>query len=139
MATNLLRPSWGQLDSHELRILLAERIGNPGQYDGREANPNRLYLPLAGAQCRVVLTFHGREIVSVEPGVDFDAAQWDAIAQEIETSVLTGSAKVGRDYSFSSYRVQGSWRGPRSGVQILPPHPEAPLVPYEMGEHPFIL
>jgi len=47
--------------------------------------------------------------------------------------------KVGRDYSFSSYRVPGSWRGERSGVQIMPPHPEAPLAPYEIGEHPFIL
>jgi len=139
MATNLLRPSWGQLDSHELRILLAERIGSPGQYNGREANPNRLYLPLAGAQCRVVLTFRGREIVSVEPGEGFDAAQWDALAEEIETSVLTGPTRVGRDYCFSSYRVQSSWQGPRSGVQILPPPCEAPLVPYEMGEHPFIL
>ena len=57
MAPNLLRPTWGQLNTHELRILLAERVGRPGQYDGREANPNRLYLPLAGSQCRVVLTF----------------------------------------------------------------------------------
>jgi hypothetical protein len=139
MAINLLRPTWRNMNSHELRILLAERIGRPGQYDGRDANPNRLYLPLAGAQCRVILTFCGREIVSVEPGQGFDAAQWDSIAEEIETSVLTGPTKVGRDYSFSSYRVQGSWRGERSGVQILPAHPEAPLVPYEMGEHPFIL
>lgn len=127
MATNLLRPSWGRLDSHELRILLAHRIGQPGQYDGREANPNRLYLPLAGAQCRVVLTFCGREIVSVEPGQGFDQAQWDAIANEIETAVLTGPVIVGREYSFSSHRVQGSWHGPRSGVQILPPHSESPL------------
>src|SRR6266446_378691 len=114
MATNLLRPTWGHLNTHELRILLAERFGRPGQYDGREANPNRLYLPLAGAQCRVVLTFRGREIVSVEPGLGFDTAQWDAIVEEIETSVLSGPTKVGRDYSFSSYRVPGSWRGERS-------------------------
>jgi hypothetical protein len=59
MAANLLRPSWGRLNSHELRILLAQRIGQPGQYDGREANPNRLYLPLAGPHCRVVLQRDG--------------------------------------------------------------------------------
>jgi hypothetical protein len=139
MATNLLRPSWGQLDSHELRILLDNRIGGPGQYDGRETNPNRLYLPLAGPQCRVVLTYRGQQITSVEPGPGFDAAQWDAVAEEIETSVLTGPTRVGRDYSFSSYRVQGSWRGERSGVQILPPHPSGPTPPCEMAEHPFIL
>jgi hypothetical protein len=139
MATNLLRPGWGQLQSHELRILLAERIGGPGQYDGRDANPNRLYLPLGGAECRVVLTFSGLQIVSVEPGQGFDAAQWDGLAEEIEASVLTGPTKVGRDYSFSSYPIQGSWRGARSGVQILPPHPNAPKPPYLMAEHPFIL
>ncbi len=139
MATNLLRPSWGRLDSHELRILLAHRVGQPGQYDGRVDSPNRLYLPLAGAQCRVVLTFCGRGIVSVEPGQGFDQSQWDAIANEIETSILTGPMMIGREFSFSSHRVQGSWHGPRSGVQILPADPESPLAPVEMAEHPFIL
>ena len=139
MATNLLRPSWGRLDSHGLRILLAHRVGQPGQYDGRVDSPNRLYLPLAGAQCRVVLTFCGRGIVSVEPGQGFDQSQWDAIANEIETSILTGPMMIGREFSFSSHRVQGSWHGPRSGVQILPADPESPLAPVEMAEHPFIL
>jgi len=139
MTTNLLRPSWRQLDSHELRILLDNRIGGPGQYDGKETNPDRFYLPLAREQCQVVLTYHDRQIISVEPGPAFDAAQWDGIAHEIETLVLMGPIRVGRDYSFSSYRVAGSWRGDRSGVQILPPHPDAPTAPVEMAEHPFIL
>jgi hypothetical protein len=139
MRTNLLRPNWGQLDSHELRILLDNRIGGPGQYDGREANPDRIYLPRARAECRVALAYCDRQIVCVEPGPAFDAAQWESIAKEIETSVLTGPTKVGRDYSFSNYRVQGSWQGERSGVQILPPHPDAPTAPVEMAEHPFIL
>jgi hypothetical protein len=46
---------------------------------------------------------------------------------------------VGREYSFSSHRVQGSSHGPRSGVQILPADSESPLAPVEMAEHPFIL
>src|SRR5262245_20309980 len=137
MATNLLRPGWGRLDSHELRILLDNRIGGPGQYDGRATNPDRFYLPLARAEWRVVLTYCDRQIVRVEPGPAFDAAQWESIASEIETSVLAGPTRVGRDYSFSSYRVQGAWRGERSGVQILPPHPQAPVAPFEMAEHPF--
>ena len=126
MATNLLRRDWGALKSHEFRILLAQRVGQPGQYD-RVESPYRLYLPLAGAQCRVVLTFNGREIVSAEPGQGFDQSQWDAIANEIETSILRGPMIIGREYSFSSHRVQGSWRGPRSGVQILPCDPGSPL------------
>jgi hypothetical protein len=47
MATYLLRPAWGHLDSHEPRILLDNRIGGPGQYNGQPADPDRLYLPLA--------------------------------------------------------------------------------------------
>lgn len=139
MATNLLSPNWGQLDSHELRILLANRIGQPGQYDDRKANSNRLYLPLAGAQCRVILTFCGREIATIEAGEGFDQSQWDLIVHEIETSVLTGPKVIGCEYSFAGHRVNGSWNGPHSGVQILPPHPESPVAPIETAEHPFIL
>src|SRR5262249_43742969 len=53
--------------------------------------------------------------------------------------VLTGPRAVGRDYSFSSHRVHGSWIGSRSGVQILPPDPASPTAPFELAEHPFIL
>ena len=35
--------------------------------------------------------------------------------------------------------MAGSWRGKRSGVQILPPPEDAPRAPFEMAEHPFIL
>jgi hypothetical protein len=139
MASNLLRTTWTQLDSHELRLLLNERIKGPGQYDGREANPHRIHLPLAGSDCLVTLTYSGQVIASVEPGQAFDQSRWDAIAEEIETRVLTGSEKIGREYSFCSHRVLGSWRGDLSGVQILPPHPEAPTAPNECADHPFIL
>jgi hypothetical protein len=139
MVENLLRESWANLDSHELRLLLDARIGGPGQYDGRDANPNKLYLPLARASCRVALTFRGKKIVAVEPGPAFDATEWEKIANEIENAILVGPPKVGREYSFSNFRVPGSWRGARSGVQILPPSPEAPRAPVEMAEHPFIL
>jgi hypothetical protein len=139
MAANLLRAGWGQADSHELRILLDARIGGPGQYENRAEDPDRIYLPLAGEQCRVVLGYGHRRIVSVEPGPAFDAAEWDRIAEEIETWILTGPIKVGRDYSFSGYRVNGSWRGQRSGVQILPPPSDAPRARVERAEHPFIL
>lgn len=136
---NLLRAEWGQLDSHELRILLNERIGGPGQYDSQATEPDRFYLPLARENCRVVLKYRDRRIASIEPGSAFDSAEWERIAEEIEISVLTGPTKVGRDFSFCSFRVQGSWRGERSGVQILPPPPDAPSAEVEMAEHPFVL
>jgi hypothetical protein len=139
VSTNLLRPSWGQLDSHELRILLDNRIGGPGQFENRAADPSNFCLPQAGPTCRVVLRYCDHRIVSVEPGAAFDQAQWEAIADEIETAVLAGPVKTGREYSFSSYRVEGFWRGPRSDVQILPPHAESPRAPCELAEHPFIL
>jgi hypothetical protein len=61
------------------------------------------------------------------------------IRDEIETSILVGPPKVGRDYSFSSLPVNGSWRGNRSGVQILAPPADAPQSPFKKAEHPLIL
>jgi hypothetical protein len=133
---NLLRDSWADLDQRELGIVLKEHLtGSQGQYDGKL---DVFYLPLAREQCRVALRYHDDKIVAIEPGEAFDGAQWDAICAEIETSVLKGPRKVGRDISFSTHLVKGSWRGPKSGVQILPPPDNAPLAG-EGGENPFIL
>ena len=137
MTTDLLKRGWTDLDSAELRFILLECIGKPGQYHDRESNPNTFYLPLAGSSCRIKLTFSdSKQIVAIEPGPAFDAAQWKQVVEEIER---IGPSKVGRDCSFSSFRVAGSWRGKRSGVQILPPPADAPRAPFEMAEHPFLL
>jgi hypothetical protein len=136
MPENLLRNTWGALDQSDLRLLLQERIGRPGQYDGAE---DVLHLPLAREKCRVSLTFKGNTIVAIEQGAAFDRRQWDDICSEIEGPILKGPRKVGRDLSFSAYRVNGSWRGERSGVQILPAPDNAPRAPQEMAQHPFIL
>src|SRR2546428_13619648 len=114
MATDLLQSGWTDLDSAELRFILLERIGGPGQYDGRDSYPNTFYLPLAGSSCRIKLTFSDKQIVAIEPGPAFDKTQWEQVVEEIET---TGPTKVGRDCSFSSFRVSGSWRGNGSGLQ----------------------
>ncbi len=137
MTTDLLLSGWTDLDSAELRFILLERIGRPGQYDSRDSNPNTFYLPLAGSSCRIKLTFSdSNQIVAIKPGPAFDAAEWEQVVEEIER---TGPYKVGRDCSFSTFRVDGSWRGKRSGVQILPPPADAPRAPVEMAEHPFIV
>jgi hypothetical protein len=139
MATNLIRPEWENLDSAELRLLLDEHIGGPGQYDSRDAGPNTLYLPLARASCKIKVTFRNGKIVKAERGPAFNATEWERICEEIEESIHPGLLKVGREYSFSRFRVQGSWRGIRSGVQILPPPENAPRAPVEQADHPFIL
>ena len=141
MTDNLLRDSWTDLDTFELRLLLDKRTGGPGQYDDRSSNPNKLYLPLAGSSCRIVITFREKEnkITAIEPGEEFEVAGWEQVSKEIENSILAGPMKVGRDISFSGFRVPGSWRGKRSGVQILPPPDDAPRAHVEMAEHPFIL
>src|SRR5437588_12382453 len=106
MATDLLQSGWTDLDSAELRFILLERIGRPGQYDGRDSNPNTFYLPLAGSSCQIKLTFSDcKQIVAIEPGPAFDAVQWEKVVEEIER---TGPYKVGRAVSFSSFRVAGS-------------------------------
>ena len=136
---NLLSDRWKEVDSYELRLLLEKHFGGPGQYDGRLENPNKFYLPLAREKCQIALTYRDERIVAIEPGAAFDGDKWNRSSKEIEESLLDGPAKVGREYSFSSYRVRGSWRGARSGVQILPPPDNAPRAPVEMAEHPFIL
>jgi hypothetical protein len=137
MATNLYQATWDDLDAGELRFILLECIGKPGQYDGLPEDANTFYLPLARDECQVKLTFsRGKQIVAIAPGPAFDAARWARAVKEIER---TSTRKVGRDWSFSSFRVNGSWRGARSGVQILPAPKTAPAAPVEMAEHPFIL
>ncbi len=137
MTGNLLRDTWASLDSAELRLLLSERISGPGQSDGQ--NRNMLYLPLADSTCRIVLTLRDGKISSIASGQAFNVGEWERICEEIEKTILVGPPKVGREYSFSSFRVLGSWRGNRSGVQILPPTAHTPRSPIEMAEHPFIL
>jgi hypothetical protein len=135
MAENLLRNTWGALDQADLRLLLKERIGQLGQYDGEE---NVIHLPLARETCRVSLTYKGSKIVAIEPGAAFDRQEWDRICAEIEGSILKGPRMIGREFSFSTHRVDGGWRGERSRVQILPPPEGAPLT-HEGAENPFVL
>jgi len=136
MPKNLLQETWADLDQADLRLLLQERIGRPGQYDGAA---DVIHLPLAQEECRVSLTYDGSKIVAIEPGQAFDQKEWDQICAEIEGPVLHGPRKVGREFSFSSFRVNGSWRGDRCGVQILPAPEGAPQPPQEIADHPFIL
>lgn len=137
---NLLK--WPDLDSDELRILLHERIGGPGQADLADIGSRKaikFYLPMAGPTGRVVLKFKDKKVVAIERGQAFDTTEWEQISNEIEHSILEGATSVGREYCFSGRRVTGSWRGERSGVQILPAPADAPIAPVELADHPFIL
>lgn len=123
------------LDPTEVRLLLKEYVPGIGQHDGR--TPRTLFLPSAGASCRVKVTYNkGGRISSLTEGPAFDATEWEKMSNPANT---VGPSRIGRDYSFSSFRVDGWWRGHRSGVQILPPSDDAPRPPFERGEHPFIL
>jgi hypothetical protein len=135
MAENLLRDSWAELDQTDLRLLLQERYGQSGQYDGDE---NIIHLPLAREQCRVSATYKGAKIVAIEPGLAFDRQQWDQICAEIEGPIMKGPLRVGREISFNTKGVGGWWRGERSGVQILPAPESAPRA-NEGADNPFIL
>src|SRR5262249_3501492 len=137
-APNLICPTWANLDSHELRLLLDARVGGPGQYDDRENNPNTLYIPIGRSSCRLILTYDNGRIVAIAPGAAFDSDEWERIRAEFENSVLGGPMKVGRNWSFSSSRVQGFWRGSRSGIQLLPPPTGTPQAPVELAQHPFV-
>jgi len=136
MESNLLRPEWSDLDSTELLFILLELVGRPGQYDGLTTNPNIFFVPLAGAASHLKLTFSDKkQLVAIARGPAFDPAEWERVSKLIDG----GRVEVGREFSFCSFRVNGSWRGERSGVQILPPPPDAPIAPDGMAENPFIL
>jgi hypothetical protein len=87
MAENLLRDTWADLDQADLRLLLEERIGGPGQYDG---NLYVLHLPQAREKCRISLTYKGNRIVAVEPGAAFDRSEWGAFAQRSKVQFSEG-------------------------------------------------
>jgi hypothetical protein len=137
MAENLLRDTWADLNREDLRLLLKERIGEGrfGQYDGDE---NVIHLPLAREKCRVSLSCKGAKIVAIKPGTAFDRQEWNDICAEIEGPILKGPRKIGREFSFSTHRVDGWWRGERSRVQTLPPPEGAPLT-CEGADNPFVL
>ena len=137
MPNNLL--IWPNLQPTELLILLHEHMGGTWQGDISVRKPSKLYIPMFGPTCQVMLRFDGPKIDTIEPGQAFDRRQWEQISNEIENSVLKGPTGVGRECGFSGRRVTGSWRGKLSGVQILPPPGDLPRVPSSFGDHPFIL
>jgi hypothetical protein len=139
MPPELLKEHWRELNSYDLRLFLEDRIGGPGQVDREQGKPNTLYLPAARTACRIAVAFDSNGIISISPGQAFDPGEWQRVSDDLETLLLANTPKVGRDYSFSSFRVNGSWRGASSGLQILPPPSSAPRAPVEMADHPFIL
>jgi hypothetical protein len=139
MTENLLKDEWAEADPIELRTFLSTRLGEFGQYSGEDGDTNRLFLPLAGDSGRIVLRFRGNKISAIEAGPAFDAEEWSRLGKELCSAILEGSSRTVRAISFSSSRVEGSWRGARSGVQILPPPKDAPSARVEIAAHPFVL
>ena len=131
---NLILSTWSGLDSDELQVFLQERF-RTGQVPG----DGSFAMPLAGDQCKVNVRFRGREISQIAPGPALDAGEWEKLREEIERTLLTSTPKIGREITFSGYRVTGSWTGRSVSVQILPPPDTAPKAPYGMAAHPFML
>lgn len=75
---NLLTGIGAEINPGELRDLLLTHF-RQGQVDG--CLKNKFYLPLGGSECRVELTFDGKEkkIVSVKRGPAFDKDEWRQI------------------------------------------------------------
>ena len=85
---NLLPAAWSDVDAAELRFILLEVIGRPGQYDDRDRNPGVFHLPRARDDCQVSLTFDDKQIVGIEPGPAFDPM----ISQRSNTSIWSAMA-----------------------------------------------
>jgi hypothetical protein len=139
METDLFHPKWLSIEQGELRVILEEIIGGPGQTDILHHGRRKFFLPLAGADARIVIEIREKAIVALHPGPAFDAPQWRRAASELEDAANPMATGVARGVAFSTRRVHGSWRGPESGVQISPPPAAAPDAIYEMADHPFVL
>lgn len=139
MTSNLFLEAWSNLDSHELRLLLHERVGGPGQYGNYVINPKDWHLPLAGTTCKIIVRFKNKKINFIEPSSAFDAQKWKETSDEIDKQLNIGDQAIGREFSFSGTPVIGFWRGDRSGLQICPPPLSAPRPDQILGENPFLL
>jgi hypothetical protein len=137
---DLRKKGWEVLNSYELLMFLRNRLHAHGQFDS-ERNPDRdkVYFPFARDGCLFAVAIDGDSVTSIEPGAAFGAKKWSELADDINATLLTSTPKFGREFSFSSHRVFGWWRGTRSGIQILPPPADAPRAPVEAADHPFIL
>src|SRR5260370_7536525 len=127
------------VDQHELRLLLDKRFGGPGQTDRQAGDADTLCLPVARDKCRVMLVFRDGRLNAIQPGAAFNPQEWAGFLDDVVRGLRGGPSRTGRQYSFSGRRVLGSWRGVKSGVQILPPHPNAPRADIEFADHPFML
>jgi hypothetical protein len=94
-----------------LEQVCSSDVYGPGQYDRRDKNRNAFYHPQARSLCKVKLTFGGKKILAVEPGPAFDPAEWKHIRGDVETALLSEAPKVGREYSFCTFRATGWGRG----------------------------
>ena len=71
---------------YELRLLLDKHVGGPSQDHDIDENPNKIYLPLAGAECQIGLTYSKEKIIAMEPGPAFDATKWRRSSKEMALS-----------------------------------------------------
>src|SRR5262249_61890294 len=78
---NLLRDTWAGLYQIDLRLLLQERIGVPGRYDG---NLDVLHLPLARERYRASLTSKGYKSVAIAPDAASDVPEGPGCCSDIE-------------------------------------------------------
>jgi hypothetical protein len=130
---------WNNVDRHELRLLLAERIGGPGQYANQLQFPSQFHLPLAGSTCQVIVKFKHKKVNSIEPGDAFDINTWNITATDIDKLCAVGVQQIAREFSFCNVPVLGSWLGKESGIQICPAPLKAPRPDQIFAENPFIL
>lgn len=140
MSDNLIH-ALPRIDSRELWLLLQARIGGVGEGDDPSLNSYRIHLPVAGKNCKVILTYDRRshKITSVTRGHSFDEVEWAKIESEIDHGFRSPKTVVGREISFSSRRVSRWWKGTRSKIQILPPPNDAARAGQESAQHPFVL
>ncbi len=91
-----------------------------GQFDSA-GDKDTIYFPQAREYCEFSIKINADRVLQIGPGDSFDAEKWNRLSEEIDLTLMGGTEKIGREYSFAGHRVAGSWRGARSEIQIVAP------------------
>ena len=122
-----------ELGAGELEDVLGRHFGGSAQLSATE-----VVYPNAGGNFSLRITYDGPRIVAIHAGPQLTENDVAAIAQKIETDVLTSGECVAQAIFFAPKPVTGFFRY-KDRFQIVPAPDNAPRPPFVMAAHPLVI
>ena len=98
-----------------------------------------IYSTHQSGDCALSLHYDDGVLIDIQTGPACAEEMLDQLTAQVEHVLLVDEGTVvRRDIWFSIPKIEGYWRHGDT-LQLLPAPPDAPGVPYEIGEHPFVL